>query len=149
MADVPGVAYKVQGYLQALLGRVTLEGEGEFSVQHGSSRSFIRVWSPRPDDPEARTFVRIMVPLLLDVPESPELNEYVAFHGDDYILGHLSLYKTPEGELRVFFTHSLLGDYLDQAELENALFAILKTADDLDNELQGRFGGVTFHETDD
>ncbi len=146
MADVPGVAAKVQGFLGALEVRAMLEEANHFSVRNGSARGFIRVWSPKPDDPDARTFVRFTVPLLTGVNDSPELYEYIAFHADDYILGHLSLFRTTEGDLRIFVTHELLGDYIDEAEFEVTLFGIMSTVDELDDQLQARFGGSRFHD---
>lgn len=146
MADVAGVAAKVQGFLGALQVRAMLEEANLFSVRNGSSRGFIRVWAPAPDDPDAATFVKFTVPLLTGVNGSPELFEYIAFHADDYILGHLSLFRDDDGELRVFVTHELLGDYIDEAEFAAALFSIMSTVDDLDDELQARFGGRRFHD---
>ena len=45
------------------------------------------------------------------------------------------------GKLFLLMSHTLLGDYLDEAELSGALFAMLGTADKLDDELKEKFGG--------
>lgn len=146
MADVAGVSAKVLGYLQEMGIKAVLEGPGEFSVRHGSARVFVEVVSPKPDDVDAPTLVKYTIPLLIGVNDTPDLYEYIAFHADDYVFGHLSLFRTSAGELRVFFTHQLLGDYIDEAEFRHALFGTLSSADTLDDELQARFGGSRFHE---
>ena len=39
------------------------------------------------------------------------------------------------------FSHTLLGDYLDPEELRSAIGAVATTGNDLDDEVQDRFGG--------
>ncbi len=148
MADVAGVAAKVQAYMQDMGLKYVVEEAGRFSLRFDSIRIFVRVWTPKPDDADAPTFVGFTVPLLFGVNESPELHKYIAFHADDYIFGHLSLFKTDEGEIRVFYTHKLLGDYIDAAEFSHALIGMAGVANDLDEELQAQFGGSRFHEDD-
>jgi hypothetical protein len=143
MADIERVKAKVQEILSQEFSGVTLERSGEFSLRYGSSRAFVRVWSHDGGD---ATFVAINIPLLFDVKETPELFQHVALHADDYVFGHLSLYRSDAGDLRVFFTHTLLGDYLDSEELSHALGGMLGTADRLDDELQQQYGGTKFHE---
>ncbi len=46
------------------------------------------------------------------------------------------------------WTHTLLGDYLDEEELHNAVGAVVTTADRLDDELQSRFGGKRSEDLD-
>jgi hypothetical protein len=44
------------------------------------------------------------------------------------------------------YSHSLLGDYLDEEELGRAVGGMLFVADNLDDELEKQFGGSRFHE---
>lgn len=41
----------------------------------------------------------------------------------------------------VIFSHTLLGDYLDEKELGHGVFGILQGANEWDDELQKKFGG--------
>ena len=143
MANTERVKAKVQEILSQSFNGVTLERSGDLSLRHGSSRAFVRVWAK--EGAEA-TFVAVTVPLLFDVKSTPALYEYVALHADDYIFGHLSLYRNDNGNMQVFLTHNLLGDYLDAEELAHAVAGMLGVADDIDDQLQAQFGGTKFHE---
>jgi hypothetical protein len=135
---------KVQRYLSELVGTVEIDRDGDFTLRHGSSRVFVRCAELKGD----RTYVAITVPLLFGCQASPELFRHVATHADDWVFGHLSAHEGDDG-VAVFFTHRLLGDYLDPEELKSAVGGVAATADDLDNELQGQFGGRRFHEDGD
>ncbi|MDR1790993.1 MAG: YbjN domain-containing protein [Propionibacteriaceae bacterium] len=143
MGNIEAVKAKVQQYLFAVADTVGIDKDGDFTIRNGSSRAFIWVNSKGEDDP---THVFIQVPLLYGVNESPALHEYIAYHADDYIFGHLSLRKRDDGIVCVDLTHRLLGDYLDEAELAWAVGGMLSSADELDDEMQSRFGGQRFHE---
>lgn len=133
------VVNKVQELLLAVADQVQLVRSGVFSVRHGSARAFIEVRTR-----ESFSWVRLTVPVLVKLTESPELLDFVA-HNDDYIFGHLYLEQWEEGAT-LMFAHSLLADYLDEAELGHALGGMISVADSLDDELKGRFGGSRFHE---
>lgn len=142
MADQPinmDVVNKVQEMLLAIADHVELVKKGTFSIRHGSARAFVEVRTR-----EAFSWVRLTIPVLFKLIETPELLDFVG-HNDDYIFGHLYLEKWEDGST-LFFAHSLLADYLDEAELGHALGGMISVADDLDDELKGRFGGARFHE---
>lgn len=133
---------KVQRYLtDDFLRSVQIDRDGDFTAQYGSARIFIRVY----DWAEDRAIVAVTVPLLFEVTPSQELFKYVATHSDDYIFGRLTLVERDE-HCDVYFTHSLLGDFLDPEELKSVVGGMLSTAEKLDNELQGQFGGRRFHD---
>jgi len=90
--------------------------------------------------------VKFLIPVLHEVNDTPEVYEHVAFHSDDYLQGHLSLYRQEDGSLSIFFTHNLLADYIDFEEFARAFFATAGTADDLDDALQPQFGGKRWRE---
>jgi hypothetical protein len=131
---------KVQRCLNDAVGRVEIDQNGDFTFQFGSSRIFIGLREVGED----RTVVDFVMPLLFDVPLSPDLFRYVATHGG-YAWGHLSV-EEKDGTGTLFYTHALLGDFLDPDEFLAALGAMVNTGDDLDNELQQRFGGTRFHD---
>jgi hypothetical protein len=139
--DVAGTRTKVQQYLTQNFSNVNIEADGNYSLRHGSTRIFVRI---RTHDDGDWTWVTLEIPILLHVKETPEVFEYVALHSDDYIFGHLGAARTDEG-LIIWFSHALLGDYLDEEELGRAVAGMLSVADHMDNELQSQFGGDLFH----
>jgi hypothetical protein len=94
-------------------------------------------------DGEPRSLVRLSAPILFGVPASPALYEWIAKEGGKYFFGHVLASEDSDdpGKLFVMMTHTLLGDYLDEEELAAAMWGVLGSADDLDDELQQRFGG--------
>lgn len=140
MADVAATKERVQTYLTSV-GPVQIDSDGDYSVARGSTRAFVRVL----EHPNGEaTFINVFALVLRDVPLTPALYEYVATKGGDYIFGHLELRKGDDGKGYLVFSHTLLGDYLDQDELMYAVFGVSGTADDLDDELQTQFGGSRF-----
>lgn len=138
--DVTAVREKVQ-HILTKHGRVELDGDGDFSIQHQSARVFVRVvdWG---DD---QTIISAWTIAVIGATDSPELHEYIAYAADDYIFGHLGLSKQENGTANILFSHRLLGDTLDEDELMHAVIALVTTTNSIDEELAGRFGGRTFH----
>jgi len=140
--DVAATRTKVQQFLTQTFNDVNIDKDGDFSLRHGSARIFVRTLTR---DEVDFTWVSLDIPLLSGVKETPEVFEYIALHADDYMFGHLNAVRTDDG-LRIFISHALLGDYLDEQELLRAVGAMLGTAEDLDDELKTKFGGQRFHE---
>jgi hypothetical protein len=140
--DLTAVRGKIQQYLTQNFNNVTIDKDGDYSLRHGSSRIFVRAWTKEDVD---WTVVNLEVPLLFEVKETPAVFEYIALHADDYIFGHLNARRADSGVM-VYLSHSLLGDYLDEAELVQATGAMISVADNLDDELKLQFGGKRFHE---
>ena len=134
---------RVRYILTDLLGTVEVDRDGEFSFRHDSARIFVGV---RPFD--EGTVVEVRAYTNIGVPPSPELFEYVALNANAYVFGHLGAFEDGEGEIVVIFSHRLLGDYLDPEELKVAVAAVASTADEVDDEIQERFGGRLFHQED-
>jgi len=144
MGDLAMVLQKVETYLKDNFGDFVTEGEGTYSLRQGSAKVTIRALQSDDDEP---VYIRLRVPLLTHVPNEPELHQYVAFHSDDYLFGHLSLRAGDEdGYVDVGFTYTLLGDDLDESELVTAVASVAVSADSLDDLLQGTFGGNKFFE---
>jgi hypothetical protein len=138
---LPIVKEKVQKILTTKFSHVELTQDG-FSLRHESARAFVRVWAHDDDSP---IIIGVDCPVLFNVKPTPELFRYIALHGNDYIFGHLSADETDDG-IMIMFTHSLLGDYLDEDELGRAVAGVLGTGNDIDDELKAKFGGNLFHE---
>jgi hypothetical protein len=133
---------KVQRYLADLVGSVQLTPDGAFTFQLGSTRVFVICQARTPE----MTTVKIVAPVLIGCAASPELFEHIALHADDYMFGHLSAERAEDGTIGVYFTHILLGDFLDPEELKGAVGRVATTADEIDDELKTRFGGRRFHD---
>jgi hypothetical protein len=90
---------------------------------------------------DPQTLVQLSSPILWEVEPTPALFEYIA--RSSYYFGHITVYDDSDapGKLFLLMSHTLLGDYLDEEELSSALYAILGTADKLDDELKQKFGG--------
>jgi hypothetical protein len=138
--DVAAVRDKVQRYLLEVLNTVEVVRDGDFTFRQGSARVFISVQSFGGD----KVTVKIVAPIVHDTPVSPEVYKYVATEGS-YKFGHLSC-NEKDGKVSVYFAHTLLGDFLDPEELKMAVFLLAKSADEVDDEIVGKFGGKRFHE---
>ena len=91
-----------------------------------------------------KTTVKIVAPIVHDIPASPEVYKYAATEGS-YKFGHLSC-SEKDGKVSIYFVHTLLGDFLDPEELKMATFLLARSADEVDDELVKKFGGHRFHE---
>lgn len=92
------------------------------------------------------TVVRIFAITNLDVKVTPELTKFLLGKNLDFVLGGFAL-DSDNGA--VWFHHNLLGEYLAPEELEATLGAVAATANDLDDEIKGQFGGRLYIETPD
>jgi hypothetical protein len=136
---------KVQRILTGPMGlRVMLEGE-KFSVtfKDASTSVVIRVMDGGKDrEGEPRTYVLITSTILREVKPSAELFEWVARQGGSKWFGHVEVHDEPQtGTVYLMMSHTLLGDYLDEKELEAAMWVVFSSADGWDDELQKKFGG--------
>ena len=146
MANAEQTMMKVQRLLTGPMGlRVTLQGSSiAVSFTDVSTRVNINVqdWGTNKDgDPSS--LVQISCPILWEVTPTPELYEWIARQGGNYFFGHVTAHDDSSNPGKVFLlmSHTLLGDYLDEDELSSAMYAMLGTADKLDDELKGKFGG--------
>jgi hypothetical protein len=140
--SVDEVTAKVQRILTEEFGTVRIDRDGDFGVQNESAVAFVSV-KPWGDD---EVVVHVTAYMLNDVPLTPEVFEWVATEGS-YFFGHVHVLRT-EGESTgtLVFTHTLLGDFLDKPELLHAVNSVAILANNLDDELQSRFGGRKFIE---
>ena len=146
MADVDMTMMKVQRLLTGPMGlRITLQGTGmSVAFSDASTRVNISIaeWGKNKDgDPSS--VVQLSCPILWEVEPTPALHEWIARQGGTFFFGHVVAYEdsTAPGKLFLTMAHTLLGDYLDEGELSATLYAMLGTADRLDDELKEKFGG--------
>ena len=149
MATVDQTMMKLQRILTGSLGlKIMLDGERvRISFTDSSTQLIltVREWG-QDSEGEPRSLVLISAPILLDVTPTPEMFEWVARNGGARFFGHVEVIEAAEGKVHLIFSHTLLGDYLDQPELESAMWGILQVADEWDDELQPRFGGQKYRD---
>jgi hypothetical protein len=139
MADLNVVTAKVQRIL-AKNWRVELESDGTFLVWFESTAC--RITCIQGGNEDAIVIVRVSAPILFDVPVTNDLFRWVATDGADQMFGNAHLFlDESETTASLFFTEMLLGDYLDEEELNWAVSSVGFTADRLDDELLPVFGG--------
>ena len=145
MATVDQTMMKVQRLLTGPMGlRVTLSGD-LFSLRFQDSSATVQLrvqdWG-KDREGEPRTLVLITSLILQSVPATPALFEWVARKGGSKWFGHIEVYDEKEpGLVYLMMSHTLLGDYIDEKELDAGLYAVLWAADAWDDELQKQFGG--------
>lgn len=141
MPSVDDIKAKVQRILTSH-GTIRIDKDGDFVLQQDSAVLFIRVEEGFGD---AETIVSMNVPLILEVQLTPALYEWAAVEGQHFRIGGVNVNKRDGNKSGdIWFHYSLVGDDIDESELMTAVFALLFTCDDLDNDLQKRFGGRLF-----
>lgn len=145
MATVEETAMKVQRLLTGPMGlEIGMKGD-VFSVRFtdASTAVYLRIrdWG-KTSDGEPRSLVVVSAPILREVPATPALFEWVARTGGSRWFGHVEVYDDKvQGQVQLHFSHTLLGDYLDEKELSTVLWAVLGAADEWDDQLRTQFGG--------
>jgi ABC-type ATPase with predicted acetyltransferase domain len=136
MATVDDVQRRIQKMLQQWLGKVEIDGDGDFVFHMDSTACFGRV----ADFGDGDIVFNAYAPVLVDVPVTNELCKFIAT--EHYVLGNLWLDESDSGSTgTVFFQYRILANDLDESELKMAVQIVATTADNLDDKLQKRFGG--------
>ena len=94
-------------------------------------------------DGEPQTLVRISAPILYNVDPNPALYEYLLREAPQKWFGAYMVADDNDnkGKLCVSVVHTLLGDFLDEGELNAGMYGVLWAADEQDDIMQKRFGG--------
>jgi hypothetical protein len=144
MATVEQTMMKVQRILTGPMGLKVMLGGDRFTVSFNDTSTHLTIrvqeWGTN-DDGEPRTVVLVNAPILWGVSPTPEVFEWVARKGGSRWLGHVEVHDADDGKVNLIFSHTLLGDTLDQPELETAIWGLLTVADTWDDELKAKFGG--------
>lgn len=146
MATVEATAQKVQRILVEEFNDVRLRKDGSFVLEVGSSAAFVQVkeWTADSEG-NPRTLVYIWAPLGRDVKPTEELYHWAATDGQQLWFGGVTCYDDKEkGTTFLQLDHTLLGDFIDPAELVSAVGAVMFSADDLDEIVHTRFGGKRY-----
>lgn len=144
MATVDVTTQKVQRILATSFSGVTLAEDG-FNLTHGSTMVHVSVADFGKDpDGNPSSVVRIAALVARDVKPTNEFYKWAATDGQQVLFGSVTVLPQDDGNCLVLFDHSLLGDYLDPAELASAVVMVALTADDFDDIVHSRFGGKRF-----
>lgn len=145
MATVEETTQKVQRILVDGFNDVRLRKNG-FSLEVGSTAAFVEIQEWTPDkDGNPRTLVYVWAPLGRDVKPTDELFHWAATDGQQFRFGGVTVIENKEAKTCFLqFDHTIMGDFMDPAELIAAVGAVLYTADDLDETVHTRFGGKRY-----
>jgi hypothetical protein len=150
MATVEETTQKVQRILVDSFNDVRLRTNG-FALEVGSTAAFVEVQAWTPDkDGNPRSLVYVWAPLGRDVAPSDELFHWAATDGQQFRLGGVTVIENKDAKTCFLqFDYTILGDYLDPAELVSAVAAVMYTADDIDETVHTRFGGKRYTDPSD
>jgi hypothetical protein len=111
-------------------------------VRHESSMLSVVVEEWDNDRDGHNTVVKISAYVLWDVKRTPQLYEWVATSGQGYLWGRMACNDADvASETHLCYERNILGDNLDEPELISAVTSLLMKANELDDELQKKFGG--------
>jgi hypothetical protein len=150
MATVEQTMMKVQRILTGPMDLQVTLSKDVFIVRFKDVSTAVHVrvqeWAKdREGNPQ--TLVLISALILRGVKPTPALYEWVARNGGSRWFGHVEVYDDEEpGTVYLMMSHTLLGDYLDERELDTAMGSVLTCADEWDDELQKMFGGKRLFE---
>ena len=138
MADLNEVTKKVQRIL-AKNWKTELGPEGSFFLRFESTGCLVHCFEM---GETGSVGVSLRAPILFDVPVSDDLFRWVATEGATLVFGNAHLNLDESGTTAdLYYGNTILGDFLDEQELNIAVAAVGFTADRLDDELLPRFGG--------
>ena len=147
-AAVNAARQKVQTYLLRET-EIGIDQRGRLTVDRGSTRVFLEFFAM----PEKRlVYVTLTAPIAFYVPITPELFEHIARNADKWYFGHLSMNPYADdseyaGKAYVYFTDTLIAEYIDPEELRVRTFAVVDTANALDEEFVEKFGGTRYQDS--
>lgn len=136
---------RVRRLLVAMEMRAEVFGENGFALPFDEHVVvFVTVEEQRSDDGEYVRFpVDCFARIISGVPVTQELLEYLAFP-PTFTWGNLVTWRGDDGLASISYRSTLLGDYLDEKELSNAIYTVAGTTEDLVAEMHPRFGGKRF-----
>jgi hypothetical protein len=142
MPKIDQVKNKIMRMLSSKMS-IRLDDDGDILIQHESAVCFVSVdeWGEQDGDGDD-IIIQVRAPILWDVRRTPELYEWVATKGQQFIVGRVACNKDEDPALtNVWFEYSILGDNVDEPEIVMAVSAVITTANKLDDQLKPLFGG--------
>jgi hypothetical protein len=136
-AHVELTTRRVRRYLDDRYGGFEHHPDWGFHGAFGSARVFVEVL-PVLDD---STAVRVSSPVLSQVAMTDDLALHLLALAGEQPFGAFAHVAARD---EVWLQHAVLGDDLDEVELEAAIDAVAAIADGCDDDLAGRFGGLRY-----
>jgi hypothetical protein len=142
MKSFDALRNRIHTILAKHFGAVHTSTEGEFRVVNDSAHLFVSVDHGFGTD---GLVVKLTCPLVNRVPLSTDLDRWVSIEGRNFLLGGIFLIPHANGTHgELWFSHNFSADDLDEKELLGSIYPILVLCNELDNQLQSRFGGHLF-----
>jgi hypothetical protein len=135
---VASTANKVREMLSSF-DDVELHDDGTCSLTYGSAQVVVSVNVFDQD----QAVVKVRAKCVTGATLSPELYRHIATFSAE--LGHLRVVEEADGTATILFSHSLLGEFLNPAELRMTVVALALIADQLDDSLAATYGGQVFN----
>jgi hypothetical protein len=131
---------KVDRFLREMAPNVSVDDAGDFMLDTGGAITWIRPleWS------NARTLVRVWAITNVGVDADGGLPRFLLEANAKIAIGG---FRLDERGPAVVLVHSLLGDYLNRAELGVAVGSVAGTAAEYAPQIKERFGGKLFTES--
>ena len=126
---------KVAGYMKDLFGEFarTIPDKPMFGIAMGSALAQVAVLPWRDDE----TVVSVRSYVVTGAELKPDLLKFLLEKNNEMRFGGYGV--DHDGD--IFFTHSVVGSTCDKNELRTSVMAVVSTADEMDDEIVGRWGG--------
>ena len=127
---------RVRAYMTELFGEAATPSADEpsFVLHEGSAVATVTVRPWR----EHATTVETASWVVTETSPSEELFRFLLTENTSLLFGAFGLQNSTD----VIFKHSIVGDTLDKEELQSSVEAVLEMADQYDDEIVQRFGGL-------
>lgn len=142
MSNLNKTRDKVQTILTSKLGKIQLDRDGNFRIEYESTMANISV-----KESDDWTLIEVTSPIAFNSNHSSEIFEFCNLLNMTLEFGTVIYSYDPNGDSKQNMTiikHVLLGNTLDPDELMNAVIAVIKTADDIDEVFVNKFGGQRY-----
>ena len=137
--SVEEVKEKVRRILTDHFGSVRVNRDGVVFFENESAIGIVEVvdWG------DGDTIVKVQSPLLRDVDLTPEVFRWVAVEGQQKWFAHARVSVDADNPRKgaILWEYDILGNALDPEELMHCVGAVMAVANEIDDDLQKRFGG--------
>lgn len=127
---------KVAGYMTSIFGEQVYADPGAplLWVRYGSAHARVDIWPWGTED----SVIAVRSWVVTGVEMSQDLAVYLLQQNNNMRFGAFGLDRSNN----IFFHHSIVGSTCDKQELRTSVMAVLLTADDSDDEIVKRWGGL-------
>jgi hypothetical protein len=138
MDDVASLRKQVEAHFTEMGVPYGVDGDGDFAITYHDTITYVRTF-----EREGRMLVRVWAITNVDVPLTDGLTRFLAAENANIHFGGFEAHQSG----KVAVSHTLLGEFLQRAELDVALMAVVGVADHYAGQIKSRFGGKLFGES--